>query len=109
MADRPSTDAHTIGGTGWLRRQHAPSQLRGPARHVQREQRARGRAGCRRREPLHTAHTRPRTRVIGLPYAPLVALDPALTEAVLERLGLVDRPPPDRDGLDDLYLAWCRA
>ncbi len=36
-------------------------------------------------------------------------LDPALIEAVLERLGLADRPPPDRAGLDTVYLAWCRA
>jgi len=38
-----------------------------------------------------------------------VAIDPALTEAVLERLGLADRPAPDRAGLDTVYLAWCRA
>jgi N-hydroxyarylamine O-acetyltransferase len=38
-----------------------------------------------------------------------VTLAPATTEAVLEKLGLSDRPEPDRDGLDTLYLAWCRA
>jgi N-hydroxyarylamine O-acetyltransferase len=38
-----------------------------------------------------------------------VTLDSALTEAVLEQLGLSHRPPPDRDGLDTIYLAWCRA
>ena len=52
--------------------------------------------------------TRPRTRAIGLPYARPVTLAPATTEAVLEKLGLPDRPQPDRDGLDTLYLAWCR-
>jgi N-hydroxyarylamine O-acetyltransferase len=30
-----------------------------------------------------------------------------LTEAVLDRLGLADRPAPDRAGLDRLYAAWC--
>jgi N-hydroxyarylamine O-acetyltransferase len=36
-----------------------------------------------------------------------VTLDPALAEAVLDRLGLADRPAPDRAGLDRLYAAWC--
>ena len=36
-----------------------------------------------------------------------MALDPALTEAVLQRFGLPDRPAPDRDGLDRVYAAWC--
>jgi N-hydroxyarylamine O-acetyltransferase len=36
-----------------------------------------------------------------------VTLDPALTEAVLDRLGLHDRPAPDRAGLDRVYAAWC--
>jgi N-hydroxyarylamine O-acetyltransferase len=36
-----------------------------------------------------------------------VTLDPALTEAVLDRLGLADRPAPDRAGLDRVYAAWC--
>ncbi len=35
-------------------------------------------------------------------------LDAAITEAVLDKLGLVSRPQPDRAGLDELYLAWCR-
>jgi N-hydroxyarylamine O-acetyltransferase len=38
-----------------------------------------------------------------------LTLDPALTEAVLDRLGLAERPAPDRAGLDTLYLAWCRS
>jgi N-hydroxyarylamine O-acetyltransferase len=38
-----------------------------------------------------------------------MAIDGALVDAVVQRLGLVDRPPPDRAGLDALYLAWCRA
>jgi N-hydroxyarylamine O-acetyltransferase len=37
-----------------------------------------------------------------------VTLDPALLEAVLDRLGLADRPAADRAGLDAVYLAWCR-
>ena len=36
-----------------------------------------------------------------------MVLDPALTEAVLERLGLTDPPTADRDGLDRVYAAWC--
>src|SRR5258705_12208514 len=91
------------GRDAWLQ-----ARVRGRVR-VQRDIRARGRAGCRRREPLHTPCTRPRRRAIGLPYARPVPLAPAITEAVLEKLGLPDRPPPDRDGLDTLYLAWCRA
>jgi N-hydroxyarylamine O-acetyltransferase len=35
-------------------------------------------------------------------------LAPATTEAVLDRLGLSDAPPPDLDGLAATYLAWCR-
>jgi N-hydroxyarylamine O-acetyltransferase len=38
-----------------------------------------------------------------------VTIDGALVDAVLTRLGLDDRPAPDREGLDALYLAWCRA
>jgi N-hydroxyarylamine O-acetyltransferase len=38
-----------------------------------------------------------------------VTPDPALTEAVLQRLGLTERPAPDREGLETVYLAWCRA
>src|SRR5258705_13824932 len=91
------------GRDAWLQ-----ARVRGRVR-VQRDIRARGRAGCRRREPLHTPCPRPRTRAIGLPYARPVPLAPAITEAVLEKLGLPDRPQPDRDGLDTLYLAWCRA
>jgi len=36
-----------------------------------------------------------------------VTLEPALTEAVLDHLGLADRPAPDRAGLDRIYAAWC--
>ena len=35
-------------------------------------------------------------------------LDPALTEAVLEKLGFSSPPDPDRAGLDAVYAAWCR-
>jgi N-hydroxyarylamine O-acetyltransferase len=35
-------------------------------------------------------------------------LTPDLVERVLDKLGLVSRPQPDRAGLDDLYRAWCR-
>jgi N-hydroxyarylamine O-acetyltransferase len=35
-------------------------------------------------------------------------IDRELAEAVYARLGLADRPPPTSDGLDALYLAWCR-
>jgi N-hydroxyarylamine O-acetyltransferase len=35
-------------------------------------------------------------------------LSPDLTEAVLTKLGLSERPAPDRTGLDDIYAAWCR-
>jgi N-hydroxyarylamine O-acetyltransferase len=35
-------------------------------------------------------------------------LTPELTETVLERLGLAERPPPDLAGLDVVYGAWCR-
>ena len=38
-----------------------------------------------------------------------MAIDDALVDAVLARLGLGERPAPDRTGLDALYLAWCRA
>jgi N-hydroxyarylamine O-acetyltransferase len=31
-----------------------------------------------------------------------------LVEGVLDKLGLVSRPQPDRAGLDETYLAWCR-
>jgi N-hydroxyarylamine O-acetyltransferase len=37
-----------------------------------------------------------------------VTIDDALVDAVLERLGLGERPAPDRAGLDRAYLAWCR-
>ena len=33
---------------------------------------------------------------------------PEVIDAVLERLGFSDRPVPDRAGLDEVYLAWCR-
>jgi N-hydroxyarylamine O-acetyltransferase len=42
-------------------------------------------------------------------YAALVAICADLIDAVLERLGLSERPAPDRAGLDTCYLAWCRA
>ena len=32
----------------------------------------------------------------------------ALVDSVLDRLGFPARPAPDREGLDALYLAWCR-
>jgi N-hydroxyarylamine O-acetyltransferase len=35
-------------------------------------------------------------------------LSPELTERVLDKLGLVSRPQPDRGGLHEVYLAWCR-
>src|SRR5205085_5014564 len=35
-------------------------------------------------------------------------LTPELTDAVLERLGLAERPPLDLAGLDVVYGAWCR-
>ena len=35
-------------------------------------------------------------------------LSPDLTEAVLGKLGLPDRPRTDRTGLDRVYGAWCR-
>lgn len=35
-------------------------------------------------------------------------LTPDLTDAVLDRLGLSDRPPTDLAGLDLVYGAWCR-
>jgi N-hydroxyarylamine O-acetyltransferase len=37
-----------------------------------------------------------------------VALHPELTEAVLTKLGLDDRPDTDLAGLNDVYAAWCR-
>lgn len=36
------------------------------------------------------------------------SLGPTTTEAVLDRLGFSGPPAPDRDGLDAVYLAWCR-
>lgn len=36
------------------------------------------------------------------------ALEPALVERVLERLGLPTTPEPDLPGLATLYRAWCR-
>lgn len=36
-----------------------------------------------------------------------MTLTPALAEVVLDRLGLGDRPAPDRAGLDRVYAAWC--
>jgi N-hydroxyarylamine O-acetyltransferase len=38
-----------------------------------------------------------------------VTLTPAVTEAVLEKLGMPDRPATDRAGLDAVYEAWCRS
>lgn len=38
-----------------------------------------------------------------------VPLDPALTERVLERLGIARRPDPDFDGLREVYAAWSQA
>ena len=38
-----------------------------------------------------------------------MAIDDALVDAVLARLGVSDRPAPDRAGLEALYRAWCRA
>ena len=35
-------------------------------------------------------------------------LSPDLTEAVLSKLGLSERPALDRAGLDEIYRAWCR-
>jgi N-hydroxyarylamine O-acetyltransferase len=35
-------------------------------------------------------------------------LSPALTEAVLGKLGFSSSPDPDRAGLDAVYSAWCR-
>ncbi len=35
-------------------------------------------------------------------------LSPSTTEAVLQRLGLDERPEVSLDGLDRVYLAWCR-
>jgi len=40
-------------------------------------------------------------------YAPPVPISPELTERVLAKLGLPDRPVPDRSGLDTVYAAWC--
>ena len=34
-------------------------------------------------------------------------LPSALVERVLEGLGLSEPPPPDFDGLHELYAAWC--
>lgn len=36
-------------------------------------------------------------------------LDPGLREAFLTHLGLPDGVPPDRDGLERVYRAWCAA
>ena len=41
-------------------------------------------------------------------YDSAVTLAPDLTEAVLAKLGLADRPRPDRAGLDRIYASWCR-
>jgi len=35
-------------------------------------------------------------------------LTPDLLERVLMRLGLSERPTPTLDGLQTLYVAWCR-
>ncbi len=40
---------------------------------------------------------------------PMDDLDPALLEAVLQRLGLDSLPSLDIDGLTDLYRRWCRS
>jgi N-hydroxyarylamine O-acetyltransferase len=37
-----------------------------------------------------------------------VAIGNELTDSVLAKLGFSSRPSADRDGLDALYLAWCR-
>lgn len=47
---------------------------------------------------MTTVRTDPATRT----------LTPDVVDAVLERLGLTQRPAPTLDGLRDLYVAWCR-
>ncbi len=51
---------------------------------------------------------RPGLRICAWPLYDRSMLAPDLTEAVLTKLGLSERPAPDRAGLGDLYLAWCR-
>lgn len=43
--------------------------------------------------------------IVGMPFPPLPS---TVVDQVVERLGFVERPPVDLDGLHSLYSAWCR-